>query len=193
MARPNPQTKSMISSITSRWFDKSDELSEEVLILFNADTHSYVTPSFYSTTKPQTGKVVPTWNYAAVQVYGKCKLYHRNDDSTSTFLQNLLIDLTNQQEGKMDKKAWKVADAPDGYVQALKKGIIGLEIVITRIEGRYKLSQEMGEGDWQGVVGGFKALGSRGERLAEMIEERGKPKRKVKEGDEEKKAERESE
>lgn len=76
MARANPQVKAMIHSVTSSSSDLAgtemegdgDILCGEVLVLFQAPVHAYVTPRFYTHTKPSTGKVVPTWDYAAVQV-----------------------------------------------------------------------------------------------------------------------------
>ena len=182
MARANPQCKVLIDSVkprTSFWGStqsspEGDRLADDILILFNAPTHAYVTPSFYSSTKPKTGKVVPTWNYAAVQVYGKCRIHHANTPTTSAYLQRVVTELTDQQESTKSGKKWAVADAPESYVDALKKGIIGLEVEVTRAEGRFKLSQEMGDGDWRGVVEGFRAMGTEwGDRMAEMTEKRG--------------------
>ncbi|KAI0072251.1 hypothetical protein K474DRAFT_1728385 [Panus rudis PR-1116 ss-1] len=181
MARANPQCKAIIDSLVE---SGADELKDEVLVLFNAPVHSYVTPKFYVETKPADGKVVPTWDYAAVQVYGRAKVYHVNNEATSAFLQRQVEDLTNQQEsavveaaskrGKVEGEQWEVDDAPKKYVDLLKKAIIGLEIRIERIEGRFKLSQENSDGDWRGVVEGFKGLGTEeGQKMAEMIQERG--------------------
>ncbi|KAK8870096.1 hypothetical protein IAR55_000666 [Kwoniella newhampshirensis] len=179
IARANPQTKAMIDSILH---SEDDQLEEEVLILFNAPVHSYITPKFYTESKPVHGKVVPTWDYAAVQVYGRAKIYHRNDETTGSFLQQQVEDLTREGEASMLQRsgkegmeaAWKVSDAPRKYVDLHKKGIIGMEITIERIEGRFKLSQEASDGDWRGVVNGFKALGTdEGDKMAQMVEERG--------------------
>jgi transcriptional regulator len=197
MARANPQAKAVIdhlkacgvqaasSGFLSSWLGSSSsssadsesfELAEEVLVLFNAPEHSYITPKWYTETKPQTGKVVPTWNYAAVQVYGRARIYHENDDATSSFLQKQVQDLSRlQEELAGHEKPWEVSDAPTSYVDARKKAIIGIEIEITRCEGRFKLSQEKGDGDRKGVVQGFKALGTdKGEKLAGMVQGRGK-------------------
>ncbi|CAD6573474.1 MAG: hypothetical protein TREMPRED_000834 [Tremellales sp. Tagirdzhanova-0007] len=150
-------------------------LPTEILILFQAPTNSYLTPKFYATTKPATGKVVPTWDYAAVQVYGRCRLHHSPTPLTSTFLSKQLNDLTIQQERLAGHdKPWAVADAPEDYVEGRKRGILGLEIEIERCEGRFKLSQELGDGDWEGVVAGYRGLGTlEGEMMARMVEEAG--------------------
>jgi transcriptional regulator len=177
MARANPQCKAIIDALRPT---SSSKLPEDVLILFNAPVNSYVPPRFYVDTKPNDGKVVPTWNYAAVQVYGTLTAHYENNESTGKYLQKQVEDLSNLQEvehrdpsGKHG--AWKVADAPERYVELLKKGIIGIEIEIKRIEGRFKLSQEDDDGDWNGVVEGFRSLGTdKGEKMAEMVESRGK-------------------
>lgn len=173
MARANSQAKALREAAAAA---PNATLEEEVLILFNAPVHSYVTPNFYTATKPDTGKVVPTWNYAAVQVYGRIKVLAENDAAAGAFLAQQLDDLTDMMEGKQshDNK-WKVSDAPEKYTDLLKKAIIGLEISIDRIEGRFKLSQEMADGDWSGVVKGFADLGTpEGLQMSKMVEERGK-------------------
>ncbi|GFZ46060.1 Uncharacterized protein JCM24511_04306 [Saitozyma sp. JCM 24511] len=204
MARANPQAKALIDHLKSRgtesastssgflssWLGSSasaststtdvrpgpSSLSDEVLVLFNAPEHSYITPKWYTETKPLTGKVVPTWNYAAVQVYGRARIYYEQDDATASFLQTQVEDLSRlQEELAGHERPWEVSDAPTSYVDALKKAIIGIEIEITRCEGRFKLSQEMGDGDWKGVVQGFKTLDTdKGKKLAGMVQERGK-------------------
>ncbi|KAH6915784.1 transcriptional regulator PAI 2-type [Coprinopsis sp. MPI-PUGE-AT-0042] len=208
IARANPQAKIMIDHLKasntpealsqapgflSSWLSSSSaqhsaptapsdprELKDEVLVLFNAPIQSYVTAKFYVETKPATGKVVPTWQYAAVQVYGRARIFweHNNSDSNE-FLQQQLEDLTTEQEAKVavaqDEERWQVSDAPVNHVEQEKKRIVGMEIKITKIEGRFKLGQEVGDGDWMGVVEGFKALGTeQGHAMARAVEERGK-------------------
>lgn len=171
IARANPQCKVLLDAMNEDGF-----LDDEVLVLFNAPVHSYVTPKFYTETKPTTGKVVPTWDYAAVQVYGRLRVHPASTPTGSTFLQNQIQDLTKQQEAAAGhgEKAWKVGDAPERYIDLLKKAIVGMEIEVTRIEGRFKLSQENGDGDWSGVVRGFNMLNTHeGNIMAEMVEERG--------------------
>ena len=171
MARANPQAKAIIDAAKE---GGEDVLADDVLILFNAPVHHYVPPRFYVETKPDTGKTVPTWNYAAVQVYGRLRPHYANTPETSAFLQKQVEDLSNFHE-KENGGEWTVQEAPERYVELLKKGIIGLEIEVKRIEGRFKLSQEDTDGDWKGVVEGFRNLGTeKGKQIAEMIEERGK-------------------
>ena len=161
-------------------------LEDEVLVVFTKAAHHYVTPKFYTETKPATGKVVPTWNYAAAQIYGKARIYFENNEETSSFLQKAVSDLTDHNEantmgytGGDRPTPWKVTDAPDKYIQLLKRNIIGIEIEVTKFEGKFKMSQEMGQGDRDGVVKGFEALKTEvGDEVAGMVKERGELKDK---------------
>jgi len=153
------------------------------MILFTSPAQHYVTPKFYVETKPSTGKVVPTWNYAAAQVYGRAKIFFDSkSDETIAFLGKQINDLSNYAEtevmgfdGTEGKKGpWKVSDAPDSYVELLRKAIIGIEITINRLEGKFKMSQELAKGDREGVIKGFNELGSEvGVDIAHLVAERG--------------------
>ncbi|PWY93404.1 negative transcriptional regulator family protein [Aspergillus sclerotioniger CBS 115572] len=185
MAKQNPQAKALMEALAAQHEkgETSLELQDEVLVLFTAAPHHYVTPKFYTETKPATGKVVPTWNYAAAQVYGKVRIYcDSKAEETGAFLQKAVEDLTNQSESSImgytgtegRPGPWKVSDAPVSYVEILKKNIIGIEITIERLQGKFKMSQEMGKGDREGVVDGFEELGSDvGKGVAQMVRERG--------------------
>lgn len=183
MARANPQAKSLIEHLSAGDSDAPSttgprKLERDVMVLFNGPAHHYVTPKFYVDTKPATGKVVPTWNYAAVQVYGKLSVYYdTKDPSTDTFLSKAIADLSQLAETQIMgyEKPWQVSDAPGNYVDLLKKAIIGIEIKITDIGGKWKMSQEMKAGDSQGVEDGFNALGTEeGRQIAEMVRTRRK-------------------
>ncbi|KAI0008438.1 putative transcriptional regulator [Xylariaceae sp. FL0662B] len=188
LARQNPQSKAIIESLLSQQEDGSRPsavLDQEVLVLFTSPVQHYVTPRFYVDTKPATGKVVPTWNYAAAQAYGRARIYFdARADETAAFLGRQIDDLsrycetavmghTGAAEGQGRPEPWAVADAPERYVELLRRNIIGVEIEIERLEGKFKMSQEMGAGDARGVVEGFRGLGSAvGRRMAEVVEER---------------------
>ncbi|KAL7918534.1 putative FMN-binding domain-containing protein [Trichoderma austrokoningii] len=186
MARANPQAKAIIEDIRSR---DSLTLQQDVLVVFTSPVQHYVTPKFYTTTKPATAKVVPTWNYAAVQVYGKATFYiDSKAEETSAFLDRQLDALSRfneettmgytEQDGR--PSAWKVADAPEPYLNIMKKNIIGLEIKIEQMGGKFKMSQEMGDGDSDGVIKGFRDLGSEvGAKMADIVEERREMKRQA--------------
>lgn len=185
MARANPQAKAIIDDIKRRQAagDSSPTtLQQDVLIMFTSSVQHYVTPKFYTTTKPATGKVVGTWNYAAVQVYGKATFYiDANAEETTGFLDSQIDALSSFNERvTMDytgegsrPKPWQVSDAPAAYINVMKKAIVGFEVKIERMEGKFKMSQEMGAGDAEGVVKGFSELGSEvGTKMASLVEER---------------------
>lgn len=136
LARANPH-----------WRLIADNPSARVLIVFQG-SDAYITPSWYET-KRQTGKVVPTWNYATVQVRGTARVM---DDSA--WLARQIADLTGQQEDGRER-AWAVTDAPPEFIQSQIKGIMGLEIAIEDITGKWKVSQNRPVADREGVATGL--------------------------------------
>ncbi|PNY20397.1 Uncharacterized protein TCAP_07429 [Tolypocladium capitatum] len=185
LARQNPQSKAIIDALQSQpdTGSRGSTLEQEVMVLFTSPVHHYVTPKFYTETKPGSGKVVPTWNYAAAQAYGRARVFYDADaDESAAFLSRQIDDLSRYAErsimgytGAGDRpEAWKVADAPPQYVQLMQKNIIGIEITIDRLEGKFKMSQEVRQGDRDGVIQGFERLGSEvGQHMAELVRERG--------------------
>lgn len=133
--------------------------AESVLVIFGGAEH-YVTPSWYPS-KAEHGKVVPTWNYTAVHVTGKPRVM---DDAE---LLQLLHALTDANEAGLPDH-WRVDDAPAEYVTALTRAIVGIEIAVQRIEGKWKHSQNRSTADRDGVIEGLKALGTA--RSTEMAE-----------------------
>ncbi|KAF2710784.1 putative transcriptional regulator [Pleomassaria siparia CBS 279.74] len=187
IARQNPQSKAIIEAVSESTDDDHDPalLEEEVLILFNAPHHHYITAKFYKETKPETGKIVPTWDYEAVQVYGKAKVFvDARSEASGTFLARQLSDLTLHVEtsimgyddgsGDSDKEPpWTMAEAPESYVAMLKKNIIGIEVDITSMAGRWKMSQEKKKGDRDGIIDGIRNLESPiGVPMSEMLARR---------------------
>ncbi|PWY84791.1 negative transcriptional regulator [Aspergillus heteromorphus CBS 117.55] len=158
IAKSNPQCQAILSSLPPT-SPSPPTLPTQILILFTSPHHSYITPRFYTTTAPTTGKVAPTWNYAAVQVYGRATIYDSSCDATSAFLDTQLRDLAlhcertlmnhDGQNGRPEP--WTLDDAPEGYIRALKRNIVGIEVEVERMEGKFKMSQERGEGDREGV------------------------------------------
>ena len=176
MARANPHAKSFIehfSDPANRSEGGLCELKEEVMVLFNGPNQHYVTPKFYVETKPATGKVVPTWNYSAAQAYGQATFYlDSNAPETKDYLLKQISDLSEHAEGGYMKyqKTWKVTDAPERYIELLCKSIIGFEIKVSRLEGKFKMSQELKDGDREGVIKGFTELGNK--EMAETVRKR---------------------
>lgn len=110
----------------------------------------YVSPDWYPS-KREHGKVVPTWNYEAVHVYGRVELLQDPGE-----LLALVEALTESQEAGRGRP-WAVSDAPEAFVAAQLKGIVGLRLRIERIEGKRKLSQNRPAADRRGVVEGLRA------------------------------------
>jgi len=118
---------------------------------------AYVTPSWYPT-KREGGKVVPTWNYAVVHAKGLPRFIHDKDE-----LHALVSRLTDRHEAQR-AHPWSVNDAPREYTQAMLGAIVGLEIEITQLQGKFKLSQNRLPADQRGVLEGA-ARGAEDERL----------------------------
>lgn len=140
----------------------------EALAIFQGPD-SYITPAWYAT-KRETGKVVPTWNYAVVHAYGPLRVI---DDPA--WLRALVERLTTRHEaGRPDP--WQVSDAPADYVAATIRGIVGIELPITRLVGKWKVSQNRSEPDRAGVAAGLQSLGDPGATaMAELVERSSKP------------------
>ena len=108
----------------------------------------YVSPSWYAS-KAQHGKVVPTWNYATVHAHGSLRFI---DDAT--WVRAQIEQLTHSHESHR-AHPWAVADAPPDYIRQMLGAVVGLELNVTRLEGKFKLSQNRGEADRAGVVQGL--------------------------------------
>ncbi|KAJ6473576.1 putative FMN-binding domain-containing protein [Mycena vitilis] len=162
IARANPQAKVMIEALRD---SPTNVLQQEVLVLFTSPVpQHYVTPKFYVDTKPSTGKSEETGAFLDQQI-----------DDLTKHAEEHLMGFTGEGERP---NAWGVKDAPASYTDLLKKAIVGIEIEIDRLEGKFKMSQESGEGDRNGVIEGFRQLGSDVAReMASLVKERGDPKR----------------
>jgi transcriptional regulator len=151
MARANPQ-----------WRELDDQ---PVLVVFRGPD-AYVSPTLY-TTKKETGKVVPTWNYVMVQARGKAKL---RDDSA--WLTPQLKALTAEREATR-AEPWSMTDAPADFIEAQKRAIVGLEIEIAGLEGKWKVSQNQPEANRRSVTAGL-AMDERTREMAELVRTYGK-------------------
>lgn len=189
LARINPQARAVIDILKHRHNsspedqDPSNALEEEVHVLFTHPVQHYVPPRFYVETMSTTRKQAPTWNYAAVQVYGRARFYVNSEHpETSNFLETQLQDLARLGEvnimghtGQGGSPApWQLSDAPERLLNSLRKQIIGIEIEITRLEGKFKMSQELSDADHRGVVQGFRRIGTHmGHAMADLVQQRG--------------------
>ena len=124
----------------------------------------YITPSWYPG-KAEHGRVVPTWDYAAVHVHGVARVVNDPDR-----LLDLLTRLTDAHEARQ-ATAWQVADAPADFIESLMRAIVCIQIPITRLEGRLKASQDEAHADRQGTVAGLRARGCEADHaLADLVE-----------------------
>jgi transcriptional regulator len=122
---------------------------QPVLLLFQGP-QAYVSPNWYPS-KSQHGKAVPTWNYTMVQVHGTLRAIE-----DPQWLRAFVTRLTERHEGGRTIP-WHVSDAPPDYLDAMLKAIVGIEIEVTRVEGKFKLSQNRSAEDRTGVVLGLEA------------------------------------
>lgn len=119
---------------------------ESLLIVHGPD--AYVSPSWYPS-KREHGRAVPTWNYLTAHVYGRLVVH---DDPA--WVEAMVRRLTERHEGRRDP-SWSVDDAPAEFIAGQLRAIVGLELVITRVEAKAKMSQNRPEADRAGVVQGY--------------------------------------
>lgn len=125
-------------------------IGESLMIIQGAD--AYISPSWYPS-KAEHGRVVPTWNYSTAHVYGNLVIH---DDPA--WIAGQVRRLTNVNESAFEHP-WSVDDAPERYISGQLRAIVGIELVITRIEAKAKLSQNRSDSDVDGVVAGLIARG----------------------------------
>lgn len=123
--------------------------------------NAYITPSWYAS-KADSGQVVPTWNYVVVHAYGQVRVI-----DNLQWIKSHIEALTNQQEAGFDRP-WMVSDAPGAFIDKLARTIVGLEISITRLEGKWKVSQNREAADRKGVVEALREAGA--SAMAELVE-----------------------
>ena len=163
-ASPLGTLRAHLSRANAQWRDFDP--NHEALVVFQG-AEAYITPSWYEA-KRQHGKVVPTWNYAMVQAYGRLRVM---DDPE--WLLGQISTMTAAQEAAQPEP-WSVGDAPPPFVAAQLKGIVGIEIDITRIEGKWKVSQNRSEADRQGVSAGLRLAQDDASRaMADLVDARG--------------------
>ena len=133
----------------------------EVLVVFQGDD-SYISPSGYAT-KAEHGKVVPTWNYAAVHAYGELRVI---DDPRWIFAQISALTATNEAALP---QPWAVTDAPADYIEKMLGAIVGIEITITRLLGKWKVSQNQPAVNQASLIA---ALEKAGDPMAGLIRAR---------------------
>jgi len=141
LARPNPQVRHLARG-------------GEVLAIFHGP-HAYISPNWYD-----SGPSVPTWNYVDVHAYGIVRLVEDGD-----WLRQLLRRLSERHEAR-SPVPWRMDELPESYVKGMLRGIIGLDIAVTRLEGKYKLSQNRPASDRPRVIA---ALEDRGDADSQAV------------------------
>lgn len=147
LARPNPQA--------------ADIERGEALAIFTGP-HAYISPGWYA-----AGPAVPTWNYATVHAYGLACLIE-----DAAWLHALLLRLSERHEAR-EAAPWQMQDLPEPYTQSMLRGIVGVEIAVTRLEGKFKLSQNRPAVDRPRIIAALEARDdpeSRG--VAELMRQR---------------------
>lgn len=154
--------KGHVSRANTQWKDFTP--SVDALAIF-AGPHHYISASWYPG-KYEDGEEVPTWNYAVVHASGSLTL--RED---ALWLMAHLVSLTDEHESR-SAIPWKVSDAPEEFVQTQLKGIIGFELPIRRLEGKWKVSQNRNERDRSAVAQSLDELGTSESRAMKKLVER---------------------
>lgn len=131
------------------WQEAKD--GDEVLVIFKA-ADAYISPNWYPS-KQAHHQQVPTWNYAVVHAHGRIRV---RDDAR--FVRRLLASLTRVHEAA-EPAPWKMADAPRDYIEAMVQAVVGIEIEVSQLVGKFKLSQNKEAEDRQGAAHALHARG----------------------------------
>ncbi len=151
LAKGNPQWKDLREGV-------------EALAIFHGP-EAYISPSWY-VTKQETGRVVPTWNYAVVHAYGTLEVY-----TDAERLRAHLAALTASQEGRF-RRPWSIEDAPADYVDGMRRAVVGVSLRVRRLEGKWKMSQNRPAADREAVVEALWAQGDEASvAVAELVKE----------------------
>lgn len=164
---PNGRLQAHVARANPQWKALAEDSAMPVLVVFQG-VDSYVTPSWYAT-KRETGKVVPTWNYVMVQVRGVARVIEDRD-----WLSSQISALTDLHEGQREAP-WAISDAPTEFIDTQIRAIVGIEIDITEISGKWKVSQNRPAADRAGVIDGLGEAGTEtSAAMAELVRRHGK-------------------
>lgn len=140
--------------------------SPEVLLIFTG-ADAYVSPNWYPS-KAVDGKAVPTWNYAVVHVRGVLTVHE-----DAAWLRGALQNLTAEHEAGVSankSQVWKLSDAPAEYIECMLRAVVGIEVRITSMEAKFKVSQNQSADNRAGVVAGMGAIADDvHERMVELV------------------------
>ena len=145
---PSGTLRGHISRANPQWRELNPAI--EALAIFTGPEH-YITPNWYPE-KAEDGKVVPTWDYAVVHAYGPITLIE-----DTAWLLTHLNSLVTKHESSFPQP-WKISDAPEDYIASQMRGIIGIELPIRRLEGKWKVSQNKSEPTLRSIERGLEEL-----------------------------------
>jgi transcriptional regulator len=149
LARPNPQVADL-------------DRGGEALAIFQGP-HAYISPSWYA-----TGPAVPTWNYAAVHAYGEARTIRDPE-----WLRDLVERLSARHEAHEPNPPWRTQDQPEPFIAGMLNGIVGVELAVSRLEGKFKLSQNRPAADRPRIVAALAQRGDADSRaVAQLMRER---------------------
>lgn len=137
-------------------------VGESPALLIVAVADAYISPGWYPS-KAEHGKVVPTWNYQVIHLHGRLTVH---DDSG--WVGEQIKDLTDHNEAELPTP-WAVADAPDDFIAKQQRAIVGLELVVDRVEAKRKLSQNRAPADYDGVIAGLSTQTSTGGPISDAM------------------------
>ena len=148
-AGPHGTLRGHVARGNAVWHDHTSE--HEALVIFQGP-QAYISPNWYPT-KQDEHRVVPTYNYAVVHAYGELVVH---DDEK--WLRAFLGRLTKRME-LPQARPWKMGDAPQDYLATMVQGIVGIEIVVSRLVGKWKVSQNRSPVDREGAAVGLRVAG----------------------------------
>ena len=159
---PNGTLQGHIARANPLWRQLAPDA--RALVIFQGP-QTFISPSWYSS-KSETGKVVPTWNYAVVHARGRIRVM---DDPG--WVRAHVEELTNRHEGRRPAP-WKVTDAPSDFIQTMVRSVVGIEIALEQLQGKWKVSQNRPAKDRAGVVDGLRREGTEAaSAMASLIEQ----------------------
>jgi transcriptional regulator len=142
-AGPHGTLRGHVARANPLW--QTQAAGSEVLVVFRG-AEGYISPSWYPS-KHETHRAVPTWNYEVVHAHGTL---HIHDDEK--FVRGVVARLTRTHEAR-EPEPWKMGDAPPDFLDQMLRAIVGIEVRITRLEGKRKLSQNRSRADMEGAIG----------------------------------------
>lgn len=145
-AAPHGTLRAHVARANPVWRDPLP--THDALVIFQGP-QTYITPTWYEDTKPATGKVVPTWNYCVVHAHGPMRVIDDRD-----WLRAQLESLVRRHESAQPTP-WHISDAPADFIEKQLAAIVGIEIPITRLVGKWKVSQNRPAADRAGIVAGL--------------------------------------